>query len=89
MKSDYHFDVAKLTSNLQANLLVQANAIAQRLGDQLEEAIKKDCDGGKLPNEHELWRSWRHVNVIRSLIMSGSQQEAVKEAEELFKEITN
>jgi len=90
MKADYHFETAKLLSNLEANLLVQANAIAQRVEAQWYEEILKDSDKDKKkPEDHPLWRCWRHACVVRQFIMSGNTVKAVEEAKVLFKEITS
>lgn len=89
MKSDYHFEVAKLLSNLQANLLVQANGLAQRVEAQWYDEIQRDVKEGKSakPDDHALWRPWRRICVIRQFIMSGNKEKAVEEATELYKEI--
>lgn len=88
MKSDYHFEVAKLLSNLQANLLVQANGLAQKLDAQWQGEILVESEkAGKKPEEHALWRSWRRVLVIRQFIMSGNKEKASEEAAELYKEV--
>lgn len=91
MKSDYHFEVARLLSNLQANLLVQANGLAQRIEaqwyDEIQREIKESKATNPKPEDHVLWRSWRRVCVIRQFIMSGNKEKAVEEATELYKEI--
>jgi len=93
MKQDYHFEVAKLLSNLEGNLLVQANGIAQRIEAQWYDEIRKETNDSQAaspkPEDHCLWRPWRRVCVIRQFIMSGNKDKAVGEAKELFKEITS
>jgi len=91
MKSDYHFEIAKLLSNLQANLLVQANGLAQRIEAQWYDEIQREIKESKAerpkPEDHVLWRPWRRICVIRQFVMSGNKEKAVEEATELYKEI--
>jgi len=90
MRTEYHFDVAKLLSNLEGNLLVQANATCQRLESKWLEQITEEAeDQGKKPEDHPMWRAWRHVITTKSFIMAGNTEKAITEAQALYKEVTS
>jgi len=73
----------KLRNFLETNHLVQANAIAQKLEGMVNDYLKKQPN----PEENPYWGTYISLLRIKSEILSGRQIEALRESEEVIKNL--
>lgn len=76
-------DSIRLCNLLSQNLLVQSHAIVQRLEGMLDDELKTSPK----VEEHKYFKAYKHINAIRSLILSGRTGDALAGAELLKTEI--
>ena len=73
-------DCERLGCHLENNLLVQANAVNQRLCSKFEDDVKAFVGW---PETGPSWKPWKLTLVINSYILSGKDEQALEKAKEL------
>lgn len=80
-------DILRLINHMEHNQLVQAHAVAQRLGAIFEETMVKDCNNQSKAEDHKYWNLLKSNNVVKSMILSGTPEKGLPFAKKMLEQI--